>query len=75
MFKKLSLCLSLLVFLGFGATQLIGGYACPGQLIMDQACCPDTYQGGTFLYAVDHCAYVKCHYINATLPYTNVNCT
>ncbi|MDJ0835872.1 MAG: hypothetical protein QNK37_05100 [Acidobacteriota bacterium] len=72
MFKKLTFCFTLLLFLGFGVSQLSAA-ACPA-ILDDQACCPDTFRGGTFFVAVDYCQYVKCYYSTGTPPVTTANC-
>jgi len=61
MFKKVSLLISLFAFFGFGLSQLMAFSIYP--ILSDQQlCCPDTYNGGNFVVAIDYGTYVNCLY-------------
>ncbi|MDJ0838158.1 MAG: hypothetical protein QNK37_16700 [Acidobacteriota bacterium] len=61
MFKKLSLCLTLLLFLAGGASQLTASYCLP-EFLEGQGCCPSTYAGKSFVHAADMCTHIECYY-------------
>ncbi|MDJ0835874.1 MAG: hypothetical protein QNK37_05110 [Acidobacteriota bacterium] len=62
MFKKLSLCVSLLAVLGLGVSQW-NVFGCTAGFVFGQTCCPATYQGKPFLVAADFCnGVITCYY-------------
>ena len=70
MIKKVALSLALLLFTGLGAAQFVSYPV----FLEGQACCPDRYNNGDFVVAVDYGTYVKCYYSTGAPPFSEYYC-